>query len=153
MTELGNYKIFFTNDVLRLLAGFIQVKQGQHEAGGILLGQVKEKDIYITRISFPSIRDKSSRYSFKRSKTNAQAIIDYEFLNSGKRTIYLGEWHTHPEKLPTPSNVDRKMIKDQFSKNLLNEPFLIQYIQGTQGFYLGLIQPGKVIEKIVETVS
>ncbi len=152
LTELGDFKIFFTEDVLSLLANYIQVEQGQHEAGGILLGQVKERDIYITRISFPSNRDRSSRYSFKRSKRNAQAIIDYEFYNSSKRTIYLGEWHTHPEELPTPSNVDRKMIKDQFSKNLLNEPFLLQYIQGTKGFYIGLIQTGEIIEKTLKDV-
>lgn len=150
LTQLGNYRIFFTDDVISLLGNFIQIKQTQNEAGGILLGQVKEKDIYITRISFPSTRDRSSRYTFDRSKKSAQAIIDYEFYNSGKRTIYLGEWHTHPEKLPTPSNVDRKMIKDQFSKNLLNEPFLLQYILGTKGFYLGIILPGKIIEITVE---
>ena len=33
------------------------------------------------------------------------------------------------------------MIKDQFSKNKLNEPFLLQYIQGTKGFYLALLEP------------
>lgn len=149
LTELGDFKIFFTKDVLSLLATFIQVKKGQHEAGGILLGQVKEKDIYITRISFPSKRDRSSRYSFMRDKRNAQDIIDYEFFNSNKRTIYLGEWHTHPEELPTPSNVDRKMIKNQLLKNVLNEPFLLQYIQGTKGFYLGLIRTGEIIEKTI----
>ncbi|WP_086029119.1 Mov34/MPN/PAD-1 family protein [Tenacibaculum holothuriorum] len=137
---LGSYKIHFTDDVLLLMAQFKQINSKQHEAGGILLGQVKENNIYITRISFPSESDKSSRYSFYRNKKNAQAIIDYEFHNSNKRTIYLGEWHTHPEDLPNPSDTDRKMINDQFSKNKLNEPFLLQYIQGLKGFYLALIE-------------
>lgn len=148
--RIGNYEIHFTEDVLILMSKFKQMKNEQQEAGGILLGQVKENRIYITRISFPSNNDRSSRYSFWRNKINAQAIIDYEFHNSNKRTIYLGEWHTHPEKLPTPSNTDRKMIKDQFSKNKLNEPFLLQYIQGTKGFYLSLLESDRYNEIQVE---
>ena len=140
LTKIGNYEIHFTDDVLFLISKFKQIKPKQHEAGGILLGQVKENRVYITRISFPSSQDKSSRYSFNRDKKNAQAIIDYEFQNSNKRTIYLGEWHTHPEEIPRPSNTDRKMIKDQFSKNKLNEPFVLQYIQGSKGFYLALLE-------------
>ncbi len=141
LTKIGKYNVYFTKDVLLLISKFIQSKQKQYEAGGILLGQVKENNIYITRVSFPSNQDKSSRFSFSRNKDYAQAIIDFEFHNSNKRTIYLGEWHTHPEELPTPSTTDRKMIKDQFSKNKLNEPFLLQYIQGTKGFYLALLEP------------
>ncbi|PKP11478.1 MAG: hypothetical protein CVU08_12195 [Bacteroidetes bacterium HGW-Bacteroidetes-3] len=150
VTRIGNYEIHFTEDVLLLMSKFKQTKHKQHEAGGILLGQVKENCIYITRISFPSNHDKSSRYSFWRNKNNAQAIIDYEFHNSNNRTIYLGEWHTHPEELPTPSNTDRRMIKDQFSKNMLNEPFLLQYIQGTKGYYLALLEPDNITEIHVE---
>ncbi len=146
LTKIGNYKIYFTEDVLFLMSKFIQSKHKQHEAGGILLGQVKENNIYITRVSFPTSHDRSSRYFFSRNKNFAQAIIDFEFHNSNKRTIYLGEWHTHPEELPTPSNTDRKMIKDQFLKNRLNEPFLLQYIQGTNGFYLALLEPDNYTE-------
>ncbi|MFX0557174.1 Mov34/MPN/PAD-1 family protein [Maribacter sp. CXY002] len=148
--RIGNYEIHFTKDVLLLISKFKQINHKHHEAGGILLGQVKENNIYITRVSFPSIHDKSSRYFFWRNKNNAQAIIDYEFYNSNKRTIYLGEWHTHPEELPTPSNTDRKMIKDQFSKNKLNEAFLLQYIQGTKGFYLAILEPNSLKEIQVE---
>jgi integrative and conjugative element protein (TIGR02256 family) len=146
LTKIGKYKVYFTEDVLLLISKFKQSKKRQYEAGGILLGQVKENNIYITRVSFPSNQDKASRFSFSRNKDYAQAIIDFEFYNSNKRTIYLGEWHTHPEELPTPSNTDRKMIKDQFSKNKLNEPFLLQYIQGTKGFYLALLEPNDINE-------
>lgn len=146
VTKIGSYEIHFTEDVLLIISKFKQIKYKQHEAGGILLGQVKGNKVYITRVSFPSKHDKSSRYSFWRSKNNAQTIIDYEFHNSNKRTIYIGEWHTHPEEIPNPSNTDRKMIKDQFSKNKLNEPFLLQYIQGTKGFYLALIEPNNFNE-------
>tara|TARA_R110002050_G_scaffold20348_1_gene57653 strand:- start:42441 stop:42914 length:474 start_codon:yes stop_codon:yes gene_type:complete len=139
--KLGNYEIKITEDVLVLLSKFKQIKRKQPESGGILLGQILNKTIYVTRISFPSKKDKSSRFSFWRNKDSAQIIIDYEFLNSNQKTIYIGEWHTHPEELPNPSGTDVKMINDQYEKNKLNEPFLIQYIQGTKGFYLALLEP------------
>jgi len=141
VTKIGSFNIHFTEDVLLLISKFKQNKKKQHEAGGILLGQVKENNIYITRVTFPSRHDRSNRYSFWRNKNKAQAIMDFEFYNSNKRTIYLGEWHTHSEELPYPSKTDKKMIKDQFLKNKLNEPFLIQYIQGTKGFYLAILEP------------
>ena len=150
LTEIGKYKIYFTKDVLLLISKFKQLKQKQHEAGGILLGQVKENRIYITRISFPSNQDKSSRFSFSRNKNYAQVIIDYEFYNSNKKTIYLGEWHTHPEDIPWASKIDEKMIRDQFLKNRLNEPFILQYIEGRKGFYLALLDKENYFEIQVE---
>jgi len=146
LSIIGKYNIYFTDDVLLLISIYKQTNFKQPEAGVILLGQVKENSVYITRISLPSKSDKSTRNSFWRDKNIAQAIIDYEFHNSNKRTIYLGEWHTHPEEIPTPSTTDKKMIKDQFSKNKLNEPFLFQYIQGTKGFYLAIIEPKGITE-------
>ena len=136
---IGKYEIIFTDEVSSLLYSFRQFKKRHPESGGILLGQVKGKRVYVTRISFPSKHDTSSRTSFIRDKDKAQLIIDYEFINSEKQTTYLGEWHTHPEEVPSPSTIDRLMITDQFKKNKLNEPFVLQYIQGTRGFYLGLI--------------
>ena len=47
LTKIGKYKVYFTKDVLLLISKFKQSKQDQHEAGGILLGQVKENNIYI----------------------------------------------------------------------------------------------------------
>ena len=122
---------------ISLISKFKQTKPKQHESGGVLLGQVKKNCIYITRISFPSSNDKSSRYSFWRNKKNAQSIIDYEFYNSGGTVIYIGEWHTHPENHPSPSSIDINMIKTQFKKNKINETFLIMIIVGLKGYYFG----------------
>ncbi|GMN11368.1 Mov34/MPN/PAD-1 family protein [Croceitalea sp. MTPC9] len=137
--KLGKYQILISEDVLGLLAKHKQVKFHQKESGGILLGQVRGNEIYILKATVPSLHDKATRTTFDRNKQKSQIIIDYEFSNSDQRTIYLGEWHTHPEKYPTPSSTDLKMIKDQYAKNVLNEPFLILVIQGTKGIYLGLL--------------
>ncbi len=132
------YKILICDSVIQILSSHKQEEKDKYEVGGILLGQVKGNEIYILRLSTPNKYDNASKYGFVRDKDMAQIIVDYEFINSNKKTIYLGEWHTHPEDFPKPSNVDRKMMKDQFQKNTLNEPYLILAIQGHEELYLGL---------------
>jgi integrative and conjugative element protein (TIGR02256 family) len=142
--KIGEYRIFIVDNVLRILSEFKQCLRYQNESCGILLGQVAENSIYIMKASLPSSDDKSTRTSCERTKKNAQLIINYEFENSDKKTIYLGEWHTHPEKHPYPSYIDLSMIKDQFKMNKLNEPFLTLFIQGTNGFYIGIYDGEKL---------
>jgi len=139
VVEIDQYRLHFTDSVLNLIDSYKQRNSRSPESGGILLGQVKDNDVYIMKASIPTTWDKATRRSFIRNKEIAQQIIDYEFANSGNRTIYLGEWHTHPEKYPHPSKVDEKMITDQYRMNDLNEPFLILFIQGINGMYIGLI--------------
>ena len=137
--KIGNYRLHFTDSVLKVMEKYKQAHPKSLEAGGILLGQVKDKDAYVMRASIPTAWDRATRTSFHRNKEIAQIIIDFEFANSDNKTIYLGEWHTHPEKQPSPSPTDRKMIEDQYHNNDLNEPFLIQFILGIRGLYVGLI--------------
>ncbi|KYG81236.1 hypothetical protein AWW67_07720 [Roseivirga seohaensis] len=137
--QIEEYQIYILDSVLEIMGNYKQTDRKSPEAGGVLLGQVKNNRVYIMKVSTPSIRDRSSRTSFIRNKKVAQSIIDYEFTNSKKKTIYLGEWHTHPEKHPKPSGVDLKMIFDQYKRNNLNEPFLLLIIQGTGGLYIGFV--------------
>lgn len=96
------------------------------EAGGVLLGQVSESEkvVLVKRVSVPGPYDKATRTTFERDKVWAQGLIEYEFVNSGGRTVYLGEWHTHPAKRARPSPRDRAMIAEQFCENELRTPFL-----------------------------
>lgn len=134
---LDALNIHIDDHVLETMARYKQLKIKQPESGGILLGQVREKDVYILKVSMPTQFDEASRYSFDRNKKVAQIIIDYEFINSDRKTIYLGEWHTHPENIPSPSSQDKKMVKDQFIYNRLNEAFVLFIIMGLKGFFLG----------------
>lgn len=136
--EIGKYEVVFSEDVLDLISKYKQKRKKHNESGGILLGQVKNDKVYILKASIPNSKDKSSRVSFLRNKEYAQHIIDYEFANSQGKTIYLGEWHTHPESYPTPSVVDIKMVQDQFEQNTLNEQFLVLFIQGKIGSFIGI---------------
>lgn len=137
--KLGPYTLIFNKETLEIFKKYRQLKKRDKEAGGILMGQVRDQHIYVTRASLPSSFDKAARYSFERNKNIAQLIIFYEFWNSGKTITYLGEWHTHPEPLPTPSTKDIKMIASQLKENDLQYPFVIQCIIGTETVYLKLL--------------
>lgn len=139
-------RIVIEENVENLFLNFVQIKD-RNEQGGILLGKVKDNEIIICRASIPTEFDRSSRFSFDRNKKSAQMIIDYEFLNSQGKIVYLGEWHTHPENYPTPSQTDLKMIKTQFEKNTLNESFLIMIIVGLKNKYVSFFN-GKSNHKL-----
>lgn len=129
--------IEFSKSVNQVFNDFMQTGN-RKEKGGILLGEICKNEISIIKASVPTIFDKSTRFSFNRNKKSAQIIVDYEFFNSQGKTIYLGEWHTHPEDYPTPSSTDIKMIRQQFNKNLLNEDFLLLVIVGRKSIYVSI---------------
>ncbi len=138
--------INITSSAINVIEKYKQITKKAKESGGILLGQIKGKEVYILEVSTPNKFDKASIYSFNCNKDAAQVIINYEFINSGKKTIYLGEWHTHPENYPKPSDIDKKMIIKQYFKNKLNEPFLILIIQGLKGLYIAIFDGKNITE-------
>jgi integrative and conjugative element protein (TIGR02256 family) len=140
------FEILIYRSVLNLLEKFKQFTKDANESGGILLGQIADEKVYILKVTTPNKFDRATRYSFDCNKDAAQVIIDYEFINSEQKTIYIGEWHTHPEMYPNPSGVDRRMIDNQYFKNKLNEPFLILLIQGLTGLYVAIFD-GKKLEE------
>jgi integrative and conjugative element protein (TIGR02256 family) len=105
-----------------------------HEAGGVLLGRhiVDSDDIVIDKVTTPQPGDRSSRFRFIRARRRHQKLIDAAWCESNGTVTYLGEWHTHPERVPHPSLVDRvgwvkKLLFDDFADAL----FFV--IVGTEG--------------------
>jgi len=137
IVKLGNIKVKIYKTVLDKMNDYIQDVSSKPESGGILMGYVLKENVFaINDISVPSKFDKASRYNFTRSKKNAQMILNKAFKSSNGKQIYLGEWHTHPEDYPSPSNLDFKSIKKQFHGNILNSPVIFMLIYGRKGFYI-----------------
>ena len=100
---------------------YVQNEQDAQEAGGVLLGRhiLGGQDIVADLVTVPRIEDRRSRYRFSRAREQHQAVIDSVWQKSEKTCTYLGEWHTHPERSPVPSGVDRRdwrrrLREDQF---------------------------------------
>jgi integrative and conjugative element protein (TIGR02256 family) len=135
---VNKYVFILSDEVLQTLREFRQLKENAQESGGIILGRQVNNEYYIGRLSLPTQLDKSSRTAFERNKVSGQIIIDYEFHYSKGTVNYLGEWHTHPEDIPLPSNQDLKMIGLQLNEHTLNTDFVILLIQGIEKAYFGV---------------
>jgi integrative and conjugative element protein (TIGR02256 family) len=92
------------------------------EAGGVLLGRhlLGTSDILVDRVTEPLPGDQQSRFRFFRARRRHQMVIDRAWQESAGTQTYLGEWHTHPERVPAPSLSDRlgwhrKLLTDRFS--------------------------------------
>jgi integrative and conjugative element protein (TIGR02256 family) len=95
---------------------------GKPEAGGVLLGRhiLDTSDVIVDKVTLPMEGDRQSRRRFFRAPRRHQEAITLAWRESGGTCTYLGEWHTHPECVPTPSLLDRwnwrrKLLTDQFS--------------------------------------
>jgi len=120
-------------DVILLFQDYIQFEHYKPEAGGVLLGRyiIGTSDVVIDKITFPMPGDKASRTTFFRKKQAHQAIIDKEWFESGGTSTYLGEWHTHPERVPSPSCIDRHTWKKKLKKDVFDSDCLFFLIIGT----------------------
>lgn len=126
------------DSVINVLKGFVQDEIKKPEAGGIILGYAQEDNNYIiTDASVPGKGDKGSRFSFTRNRNRAQEIINYHFKLSKGKKIYLGEWHTHPENNPNPSNLDIRELEKQYRTSTLNSEVIFMVIVGYKSTFVG----------------
>ncbi|WP_174984164.1 Mov34/MPN/PAD-1 family protein [Pandoraea commovens] len=87
-------------------AVYRQLKPSDKEAGGILLGRRRGRHFEITAATTPFPTDSRTRTSFLREPNGHQEEATEHWYSSGHEVGYLGEWHTHPERAPTPSHTD-----------------------------------------------
>ena len=146
------FKGFIKDLIIRkpVLENFNKYEQysGRKESGGILLGKVYSSYVSIERISTPSLCDRVGRYFFVRSKIPAQRTINRLWSNSNGSTIYLGEWHTHPETNPRPSPQDRAMISNCLQSTKMEIDFLFLVIIGCSRTYWTGVQTEKGLLKL-----
>lgn len=117
------------------------------ETGGIIMGSIiNERKIRINRISQPCVI-LTSRCGCTRDAKKANGIIQREFEASNHTRVYLGEWHTHPENMPTPSRTDYQSVRDIFRNALLPYNRIIILIIGLKSEYWSCFN-GKRFSKI-----
>ena len=71
-------------------------------------------------------------------------VVDDAFKKSNGEWHYLGEWHTHPEDVPTPSMTDHS----SWNKHLKSDLPLILIIVGRTHFWVG-----KKFKKNIEVLT
>lgn len=78
------------------------------EAGGIFIGAYRSRHIEIVSCTVPMANDTRRRFSFDRADHRHQAAALSAWRESGHTLTFVGEWHSHPEAVPSPSWVDRR---------------------------------------------
>ena len=96
------------------LKRYQQKRKLQREAGGQLFARFDGLRIIVEEATGPRSRDRRTRTSYTPSRFAEQREIDTRY----KRGLhYIGDWHTHPEKIPSPSITDIRSIDDCVSKS------------------------------------
>lgn len=139
--DLGRI-ILLQATILPILAAHQQLSRGCPEAGGILLGYRRGPHLEVTELSEPGADDTRGRTFFDRRDPCHQRKAIKEWRASGHYMDYIGDWHTHPEPSPKPSNLDIEQWCS-FESQTTPEP-MIELIIGTEGMWVGLIDKGKV---------
>lgn len=123
------------------------------ETGGILMGHLHNGIIYIDKASDAGPHAIHDQFYFRADPNYIDMFIDMESANSSGKNHYLGEWHTHPQLKPEPSEVDLNSLSEiastsqefaillivgaiKFSKeNLLNQQVLILKYKDDRSFF------------------
>lgn len=137
--KFGEKYVVVTEEVVNTFHKYKQLRNEAHESGGILLGKVYNDLIIIDQVSEPSKEDDSGRYYFFRNVKKAQRIVEHAWKESNGERIYLGEWHTHPENVPTPSKDDRTLLKNMLKHSRMNIDFLFMIIIGRVKPYMAVL--------------
>lgn len=101
----GEVLLHFSDMVMAVFREHVQTGS-RPEAGGILLGTVHDNGLLVTHATVPSRLDQRLPMFFSRSARGHRAVAQRLWRASGGTTRYLGDWHTHPENVPSPSGID-----------------------------------------------
>lgn len=141
-TAMLTYEIGTSGQSLRLnkavldhFDAYRQLLPGSREAGGHLFARVEGSHIEIVHASGPEPKDLRSRLVFAFRKKAAQRIIDARFA---KGEHYVGDWHTHPEDIPSPSGIDQTTMASRFKHSDHGLQSMIFCIVGRRPFPEGL---------------
>lgn len=148
--DYNDYCIKINDNVLVIMSKYIQCKS-KYESGGILIGSIliDGKTIEINDCTEPIRGDKASRYGFYRC-TKHNEILEKKWIESNYIKMYLGEWHTHPQSIPSPSYVDKKSWTRLIKDSITDSPIIIFLIIGIETIEIWI---GNKIDNKLERVG
>lgn len=131
-------RITISKSAKQTIESYVQTN-GKHEAGGVLIGTVypSVNEIKIEHVTTPSANDKRGRFFFVRdAATTSRLVADYWEKSEGTQH-YVGEWHTHPQRTPTPSITDKVTMRRLLKSSALVTQGLVLIILGTESCWTG----------------
>ncbi len=106
--------IILSDTVVGHLKRYRQMHNRQREAGGQLFARFDRIRIIVEEATGPRRSDRRTRISYTPSRFAERREINSRY----KRGLhYIGDWHTHPERIPSPSIIDIRSIGDCVTKS------------------------------------
>lgn len=100
---------------------WIQRDELTPESGGYIVGyqHIETGNISLETVSYPYSLDKRNRIHFGMKDPRHKLFLLKE---KAHKSYYMGVWHTHPQLVPTPSNIDwndwyKTLEEDQTGSN------------------------------------
>lgn len=125
----------FSPDVLIVFDAHRQKRWLSKEAGGQLFATIDGNSWHVVAATGPKAADRRGRFHFWPDRKTEQREIDQHFAAGLE---YVGDWHTHPEKVPAPSHDDIFSIKNVVRESTFYTPGLLLCIVGLAPFPEGL---------------
>lgn len=147
-------RLIFVGDAVKQMQAHAQRSWWQAEAGGVLLGRhlLDSEDLVVDEVTTPQKQDRRSRFSFFRSKQHG-VIARARWVARDSTIAYLGLWHTHPERDPSPSGVDRRDWENALANDVFEGDRLFFPIVGTDRIRVWSKTRDGPIEKLHEVRS
>jgi integrative and conjugative element protein (TIGR02256 family) len=127
-------RVWFKPSVLETFSRFRQIR-GEPEGGGLLFAEFELPIIRISTVTTPHTTDRRWRMLFVPNRILQRRVIKEQFKRGHH---FVGEWHTHPEPSPTPSNLDLASMRDAFLKSGHELNYFITVIVGNRADKLAL---------------
>jgi integrative and conjugative element protein (TIGR02256 family) len=128
-------RLVFARAAVEHLRRYRQLRWWSREAGGQLFAWFALPDIIIEKATGPRRSDWRTRHSFRPNRRAEQEEIRLQHADG---LHFIGDWHTHPERISRPSSQDQQSVQEMFSRSshFLNAFVLV--IAGQEEFPLGL---------------
>jgi len=81
-------------------------KDPERETGGVLMGYWSDDSAVITTAIGPGPEAIGTMRRFRPNSEWQKLEIARVYQASGRTVTYLGDWHSHPRRLPLPSRLD-----------------------------------------------
>lgn len=134
----GQRLVFSQQPIARFTASR-QLGRGDREAGGQLFARADGKDIRVVEATGLRPSDRRSRFSFRPDRKAEQVEIADRH---SKGFHFVGDWHTHPEDIPTPSPQDVQSLAEMFRRSTHRLNGMLMVIVGRrsapEGLFVGL---------------
>jgi len=137
----------FTDSVLALFRRHRQRHFWSCEAGGQLFFRPDESVFRVGLATGPGRHDRCSPFSFWPNRAREQQDIQ-RFFPQGLH--YIGDWHSHPEDNPSPSDTDINKMLAIFRESDHQLPFMLLVVVGRSsdsgGLWVGTVNREGVAE-------